>query len=229
MIVAIPQLLPPDLVAAINRELDATPFVDGMQTAGAYIEGIKRNEELPATSGTFARLNEAVQTTLRQNNDFQILAIPKAVAACLFSRYRPGMFYGDHADNALMGRDSAVKTRSDMSITMFLSDPASYDGGELVLDTDTSPRAFKLKPGDAVLYPTYSLHRVEAVRQGERRAAVTWIQSMVRMPTQRQILVDLALVLDWMLKSLPGKPHEHAEFRRLQKVRSNLERMWAEP
>ena len=229
MIVAIPQLLPPDLVAAINREMDQAAFADGMQTAGQYIEGIKRNEEMPGGTGTFTRMNEAVQAVLRQNNDFQLLTIPKVVAACLFSRYRPGMFYGDHADNALMGRDSPVKTRSDMSINMFLSDPATYDGGELVLDTDTSPRAFKLKPGDAVLYPTYSLHRVEAVRRGERRAAVTWIQSMVRMPAQRQILVDLALVLDWMLKTLPGKPHEHVEFRRLQKVRSNLERMWAEP
>jgi PKHD-type hydroxylase len=229
MIVAIPQLLPPDLVAGINQALDQAPHTDGMVSAGVYAEGIKRNEELAPTSGEFPRLNEAIHATLRKNNDFQILTIPKVVQPFLFSRYRPGMFYGDHADNAIMGWDAGPKARSDMSLTVFLSDPARYEGGELVLDTDSSPRAFKLRPGDAVLYPTFTLHRVEAVRLGERRAAVTWIQSMVRMPTQRQILVDIALVLNWMLKTLPGRPHEHVEFRRLQKVRSNLERLWAEP
>lgn len=227
MIVAIPRLLPAELVATINREMDAAPHTSGNAAPGVRLESVKKNEELDTSTESFARLSEAVHAVLREHRNFQLITSPKAMVPFLFSRYQPGMFYGDHNDQAVMGR--TTKIRTDMSVTIFLSDPASYDGGELVLDTDSSPRAFKLKPGDAVLYPTFSLHRVEAVRQGERRAAVTWIQSMVRMPTQRQILVDLALVLDWMLKSLPGKPHEHAEFRRLQKVRSNLERMWAEP
>jgi len=127
-----------------------------------------------------------------------------------------------------MGR--TTKIRTDMSVTIFLSDPASYDGGELVLDTDTSPRPFKLNPGDAVIYPTFSLHRVEAVRRGERRAAVTWIQSTIRLPEHRQALTDVALSLNWMINAMSvEQAHAHIEFRRLQKVRANLERLWAEP
>jgi PKHD-type hydroxylase len=228
MIVAIPRLLPAELVATINREMDAAPHTSGNAAPGVRLESVKKNEELDTSSESFARLSEAVHAVLRDHRNFQLLTMPKAMVPFLFSRYRPGMFYGDHNDQAVMGRTTRIRT--DMSVTIFLSDPASYDGGELVLDTDTSPRPFKLNPGDAVIYPTFSLHRVEAVRRGERRAAVTWIQSTIRLPEHRQALTDVALSLNWMINAMSvEQAHAHIEFRRLQKVRANLERLWAEP
>ena len=228
MIIAIPRLLPAELVAEINRALDAAPHAGGKAAPGVMLESVKKNEELDTGTATFAHLSEKVHAVLREHRNFQLVTMQKAMVPFLFSRYRPGMYYADHIDQAVMGRITRIRT--DMSMTIFLSDPASYDGGELVLDTDTSPRPFKLPAGDAVIYPTFSLHRVEAVTRGERRAAVSWIQSTIRIPEQRQALTDIALSLNWMINSMSvEKAHAHSEFRRLQKARANLERLWAEP
>jgi PKHD-type hydroxylase len=151
------------------------------------------------------------------------------VAPFILSSYTPGLFYGDHTDNAIMGRQGDKPLRSDLSVTVFLSDQADYDGGELIIDSDLRPTSWKLPAGDAVIYPSFSLHRVDPVRRGERRVSVSWIQSQIRLPQQRQALIDIAQVLSWMLKTLPGgRAHEHAEFRRLDKVRANLSRLWTE-
>ena len=175
------------------------------------------------------RIDATIQAALKANADFQIIAVPYRIATVTVSSYVPGLFYGDHADNAVMGRGGPDLLRSDLSMTVFLSDPADYDGGELLLDTDLRPSSWKLPAGDAVIYPSFSLHRVDPVRRGERRVAVTWIQSHIRSPQHRQILIDLAQVLSWMIKSNPGgRAHEHPEFRRLDKIRSNLTRLWAE-
>ena len=141
------------------------------------------------------------------------------------ARYGEGMEYGDHTDNPLMDQGR----RSDMSITIFLNDPSEYEGGELMLNTDISPQAIKLPAGDAVVYPTFMLHRVDKVRKGQRLVAVTWIESLIRDANQRQILLDLAQTLTFFMKSLPeGQGYQHMEYVRLNKVYQNLLRMWAE-
>ena len=117
--------------------------------------------------------------------------------------------------------------RSDMSMTIFLNDPKEYDGGELVMNTDIRPERYKLPPGHAVIYPTYFLHRVAPVTRGTRLAVVGWIQSMVRDPFQRQILIDLALSLNYFLQNTKEK-FAHPEYIRLDKVYNNLKRQWVE-
>jgi PKHD-type hydroxylase len=211
------------------RALPTSSFVDGMQTGGAYVRNIKVNREVGVESDAARKLDAIVQSALAANNDFQIVAMPKYIPPFLFSSYVPGQFYGDHTDNAVMGRQTGLPFRADLSMTIFLSEPSEYDGGELVLDTDIKPAPWKLPAGDAVVYPSYSLHRVDPVTRGERRAAVGWIQSQVRLAQHRQLIIDVAQVLSWMLNALPaGKAHEHPEFRRLEKIRSNLTRLWSE-
>ncbi|HEX9461000.1 MAG TPA: Fe2+-dependent dioxygenase [Alphaproteobacteria bacterium] len=229
MIFHLPRVLSPEQVSALRAQLNPSTFVDGMQTGGDYVRNIKSNREARIDTEAVRRLDATVQTALAANNDFQIVALPLRVAPFIFSSYTPGLFYGDHTDNAVMGRSTGEPLRADLSMTIFLSDPAEYDGGELVIDTDLTPAAYKLQAGDAVVYPCYSLHRVEPVTRGERLAAVGWIQSQIRFPQQRQTLIDLAHVLSWMLTAMPdGRAHEHPEFRRLEKVRANLTRMWSE-
>ncbi len=229
MIFHLPRVLSQEQVAGLRNSLRTASFVDGMQTGGDHVRDIKHNKEAPFQSELVLRLDETVQAALAANNDFQIVAQPFMITTFIFSSYTPGLYYGDHVDNAVMGRASKIPLRADLSMTIFLSDPGEYDGGELVLDTDLSPMAYKLPAGDAVLYPSYSLHRVERVTRGERLAAVGWIQSQVRLPQHRQTLIDIAHVMNWMLKTMPeGRAHEHPEFRRLQKIRSNLARMWTE-
>ncbi|MGH6718165.1 MAG: Fe2+-dependent dioxygenase [Alphaproteobacteria bacterium] len=228
MIFHLPRVLSGDQVRAIRTVLDSSVFVDGMQTGGVYVRNIKNNREIDADSEPARRLNTLIQGALKANNDFQIVAIPFRISPFIFSSYTPGLSYGDHTDNAIMSKGSDP-LRSDVAMTIFLSDPSAYEGGELLIDTDIRPSAWKLPAGDALVYPSFSLHRVDPIRSGERRVAVTWIQSHVRLPQHRQTLIDIAQVMSWMLKTLPeGRAHEHPEFRRLDKVRANLTRLWAE-
>lgn len=226
MIYQLPDMLSAAQIAQIRGEMDPGRMVDGMQSAGANVAGIKNNRELSPQSGAIDRLNDIVQKALAANNDFRIIAMPQTVSPFIFSAYRVGEGYGDHTDNAVMGGGAM---RTDLAMTIFLSDPAEYDGGELVIDTDIRPTPFKAPPGHAVIYPAFSLHRVEPVTRGVRLAAVTWIQSQVRAPQHRQSLIDIAQTLSWMERTFPqGQAHLHPEFRRLQKVHVNLMRLWAE-
>ena len=225
----LPRVLSAEQVRSIRAALIDVPFVDGMQTGGAYVRNLKNNREAGCELGAVQRLDQEIQTTLTANNDFQLVAMPRSVAPCIFSSYTPGLFYSDHTDNAVMGRNTPSPMRADISMTIFLSDPSEYEGGALVLDTDIQPVAWKLPAGDAVLYPSYCLHRVDPVTRGDRRAAVTWIQSQIRLAEHRQVILDVAQTMSWMLKSIPGNAaHEHPEFRRLEKVRANLTRLWSE-
>ena len=229
MIFHLPRVLSPDRLAEIRGALDAATFVDGMQTAGPYVRGVKHNREVRADSSASLRLDAIIQAALKASSDFQVVAMPLKVAPFILSSYTPGLFYGDHTDNAIIGRLGGKPLRSDLSMTVFLNDPEDYDGGDLIIDSDLRPSNWKLPAGDAVVYPSFSLHRVDPVRRGERRVAVSWIQSQIRLPQHRQTLIDIAQVLSWMLKTLPGgHAHEHPEFRRLDKVRANLSRLWTE-
>lgn len=214
---------------ALNRLgtlLRNAKFVDGMQTAGGGVAHAKKNTEVVRDSEAHTKCDAIIKEALRGNNDFQIVAQPHRVARFLFSRYTVGMEYGDHSDNALM---SDRRFRSDIAMTVFINDPGDYDGGELVMNTDIRPEPYKLPAGYAVVYPAMVLHRVNPVTRGKRLVGITWVQSRVRDPQRRQILVDLALALSHFIdNSPPGQGYTHPEYIRLDKVYNNLLRMWAE-
>lgn len=227
MIVVLPNILSPQLLAKLQSAFTDGAFVDGKQTAGAVNEGRKRNEEIDGSSALRRTLAEDVRAALLANNDFRLITQPRRIGDAILSRYADGMFYGDHSDNTVMGLGKADPWRADISFTLFLSEPASYDGGELVLNTDMMPQSFKLPVGHMVVYSTTVLHRVNPVTRGERRAMVGWVQSMVRDPNQRQTLLDIAQVLNFMQKNAQGGIN-HPEAVRLEKAYSNLMRMWAD-
>jgi PKHD-type hydroxylase len=146
---------------------------------------VKQNEQA-AKQPILEPLKAMIQEALGRNSLFQAMAWPRTVHSILFSRYGVGMSYGRHTDNALMGGASLL--RSDLSFTVFLSEPETYEGGELVIEEADSERPYKLAAGSALVYPSTTLHRVETVVKGDRTVAVGWVQSLVRQAAQREIL-----------------------------------------
>ena len=212
-----------------RRELDALAallqqahFVDGRLSAGKQAQRVKRNEELSANDERVMQLNDIVMGNLVRHPVYRNAALPHRVAAPYYARYTPGMAYGLHVDDPVMG--TGARYRSDISITVFLSDPASYDGGELMVRTAFGETAVKLPAGDAILYPSSSLHRVAEVTRGERLVAVTWVQSLVRDPARRELLYELSQARERLLKKAP----DAAETAQVDYAYVNLVRMWSE-
>ena len=217
MLVIGPLLSPADL-AAVQDAAAALPFGDGRATAGLHAQGVKANDQAQPGAELDAVVGK-VETALRAHPLFQSAARPKALTRLIVSRYHIGQTYGLHVDNALM-----QGLRTDLSFTLFLSDPESYDGGALVIEDQFEARAIKLSAGEVILYPSTTLHRVEPVTRGTRLAVVGWVQSLIRDPAQREILFDLDQAVDACFAA-EGKS---AQFDRLSKTRSNLLRMWVE-
>lgn len=219
MILQIANVLTEEQVAQLQTSLagDAAGFASGKATAGWYVKDIKQNDQAagPAAEAATALARQA----LTANTVFRSAARPKDFVKVLVSRYQPGMAYGTHVDDALMGGK-----RTDMSFTLFLSGPDSYDGGELVIEGNDSDTEIKLPAGNAVLYPTTSLHRVNEVTRGERLAIVGWVRSFIRSPEHREALFDL----DQAIVGLQGANVARAVSDRVFKVRNVLTRMWAE-
>jgi PKHD-type hydroxylase len=211
-------LLPPADLAAVQEAAASLPFGDGRATAGLHAQGVKANDQALAGAELDA-VSAKVEAALRAHPLFQSAARPKALTRLIVSRYNIGQTYGLHVDNALM-----QGLRTDLSFTLFLSDPDSYDGGALVIEDHFEARAIKLSAGEVILYPATTLHRVEPVTRGTRLAVVGWVQSLIRDPAQREILFDLDQAVDDCFAA-EGKS---AQFDRLSKTRSNLLRMWME-
>lgn len=229
MLVRIPAVLPRAEAKEIAARLAAERFVDGATSAGGTARGVKRNEEVAPESPLAAEFRRRITERLWKNELFATLAMPKRITALLFSRYAPGMTYGDHIDNTIMNIGAGDPIRADISMTLFLADPEDYDGGALVVESDTTPQPVKLPAGDVVLYPTTGYHRVDPVTRGERRVAVGWVQSMVRDPQRRQILTEMWVALDWLHRQAPpGRAQPNPSFELLKKSRANLYRLWAE-
>ncbi|APX90430.1 Fe2+-dependent dioxygenase [Brevirhabdus pacifica] len=205
-------------VAALREAATALPYKDGRATAGRYARGVKRNEQAAKSDALSAVLSKATEA-LSRHEVFRSVARPRKFVRTLVSRYGPGMEYGTHVDDAIM-----AGARTDMSFTLFLSPLDSYEGGGLIMEEQIEDRRFRLEPGDAVLYPTSVLHRVEGVTSGERLAIVGWIQSWVRDPARREVLHDLDVAADALFRDSGKTPH----FDRLLKAKANLYRMWAE-
>lgn len=206
----------------IHEVASRAGFQDGRLTAGSAARQVKSNEELALQPQGQQLLNRILMSSFGENMTFRNAALPNRLADFIVARYHAGMRYGDHIDEPVMG--TAQKFRSDISMTTFLNPPESYAGGELVIRTTFGETRVKLEAGDAVLYPSSSLHHVAEVTAGERLVALTWIQSQVRDPARREILFDLVQTRDRLLLEQPGNELH----QRVDRSYANLLRMWAE-
>lgn len=218
MITVLGNVLSAAEVAALREAAAEIAFQDGRTTAGRYARGVKKNEQAEKSAGLDAILEKA-RTALNANEAFRSVARPRKFVRLLLSRYQPGMEYGSHVDDAIM-----AGARTDLSFTLFLSDLETYEGGGLIMQDQVEDRLFRLAPGDAVVYPTSALHRVQPVSRGERLAIVGWIQSWVRDPARREVLHDLDVATQAVFEKEKNSP----AFDRLLKAKMNLYRMWAE-
>lgn len=211
-------VIPEAEVQVLAGAATALSFDDGKKTAGRHAREVKANDQAAASPERDAILSR-VERALRDNPVFRSAARPKALSPLILSRYRVGQTYGLHVDDALMGG-----LRTDLSFTLFLADPNSYDGGALIIEDPLEARAIKLAAGDLILYPSTSLHHVQEVTRGERLAVVGWVQSLIRQGERREMLFDL----DQAVEAVFARDGKTALFDTLAKTRSNLLRMWAE-
>lgn len=223
MLVTIKEVLNFEQLHIIRKLLDSADFVDGKLSAGKEAKAVKNNQELAAENPFIQQLNHLVMPTLLENAEFQSAALPQRVATPFYARYTQGMHYGNHVDDPVMG-PMGQNYRADVSTTVFLNDPSEYSGGELVIQTEFGEQTVKLNAGDAVVYPSSSLHRVNEITEGTRLASVIWSQSLVRDGQKRSVLRELSDVRD----RLHEKPELAEDVRHLSNVYSNLIRQWAE-
>jgi PKHD-type hydroxylase len=218
MLLSIADVLSVADLEEVRAGLATATFVDGKATAGWSARLVKSN--LQASRGPeLERIRGLVDTRLREHPVFVLAVRPKTILGPMFSRYEPGHAYGAHVDDALMGG-----VRTDVSFTLFLAEPDSYDGGELVIDTAAGEEAFKLSAGSVVAYPASTLHRVMPVTRGARLAAVGWVRSFVRDPARRELLFDL----ETARRRLFDRDGKSAESDLLAKCAANLVRMWCD-
>lgn len=217
MQVFIENLLDTHQLNAIVAALDDLLFESGQKTAGSVAKQVKQNQQANSDAIEIKGASALVQKALLANSVFNAAAIPKAFAKILFNKYQTGEHYGFHVDNPLI-----ADLRTDLSFTLFLSDPDSYQGGELVIRGHSGDQAIKLSKGSLALYPSSSLHAVTPVTAGSRLAAVGWVQSRVRSSEHRELLFDVENTLSQMPQT-----DENTEARlSLIKVKSNLARLW---
>ncbi|MBU2135258.1 MAG: Fe2+-dependent dioxygenase [Alphaproteobacteria bacterium] len=218
--ILLPDVLSPDQARQIREALAAAPFRDGRATAGAAAAPVKDNQQARGDDPAVIALARQARLALEAHSIMRRLARPVRWSNLIFSRYGQGQHYGLHADNAGMSDEHGWPLLTDLSFTLFLSEPETYEGGALVIEDLAGERSFRPPAGAAILYPTGRLHRVAPVTAGERLACVGWVQSLIRHPDQREALYDLEQVRD----TLP--PGEAA--LRLDKTIAALLRMWGE-
>lgn len=223
MLITLPGVLDADTLQRVRELLAGVPFVDGRASAGGDARRVKNNEEVDPADQRVAALNRLVLLPLYRHPAFQAAAMPRRLSGAFFARYQPGMQYGSHVDDPVMGPEGG-RYRSDVSMTVFLNPSARYDGGELVIETEYGEQRVKLEAGDAVIYPSSSLHRVDPVTRGERMVAVAWVESMVREPERRRLLFELQQIEEQLRASDPDADVT----RKTGRVRANLMRMWAD-
>lgn len=223
MMLQIPGVLKPTQLDTVRALLSKARFVDGKLSAGMAAKRVKNNEELASDASEIQQLNNIVMGSLVQHPMYQSGALPTRIAVPFYARYTAGKQYGDHVDDPIMG-PPGQRYRSDVSITVFLNEPTDYEGGELTIRTAFGDRQVKLPAGDAVMYPSASLHHVAEVTQGERLVAVTWLQSMIRDPAKRELLYEMNSVREKLLRDHA----EMSESKKLDICYANLIRMWAE-
>ncbi|PZD72664.1 PKHD-type hydroxylase [Acaryochloris thomasi RCC1774] len=217
MIVEVENVLASEELEYLTSALSKAQFVDGKITAGWHAKQVKQNLQMQRNAPEAADLRQVVESALRRHPLFSAVVRPKKIHSILFSCYEVGMSYGSHVDNALMGQ-----WRSDVSFTLFLG--TAYQGGELVIEHADGERRYRLGVGDAIAYPSSTLHRVEPVTDGTRLVAVGWAQSLIRDPQKRELLFDL----DTARRSLFAREGKTVEFDLISKSHANLLRQWVD-
>jgi PKHD-type hydroxylase len=219
MRIAIADVLPADDLETVRAALAQAKFVDGRETAGFAARTVKLNQQAAASDRSLDTVRKIVADRILGSEVFRLAVRPKALSPLLFSRYDPGMRYGSHVDDALMNG-----MRTDVSFTLFLNAPESYEGGELVIETPAGDDAIKLPAGSLIAYPSTSLHHVAEVTRGERLVAVGWARSLIRDPAQRELLFDL----DTARRRMFARDGKGEDYDLVSKSLANLLRMWAE-
>jgi PKHD-type hydroxylase len=221
MLLVIPGVLKKEEVDAVMRELTQDAYEDGRATAGLIAREIKNNLQVKRDAEVAKKCAPLILEALRRNAAFYNAALPQRMHGRIFNRYDTGMTYGSHVDNAIMGE--AISVRSDVSATLFLAAPDTYDGGELVIQEHHGECKIKLLAGSMDVYASTHVHRVQPVTRGSRIAAIFWIQSLVREESRRDILYDLNEILSGLRQKL-----DSTELMALAAIYSNLMRQWAE-
>ena len=226
MLTVIPDLLDGTNVGRVRALIESAQWVDGNVTSGHQSALAKRNMQLPEEAPEAQQAGEIILDALGRSPLFIAAALPLKIFPPLFNSYEGGQAFGVHVDNAVRVQASTgFRVRSDLSITVFLENPQSYDGGELTVETNFGVQQVKLPAGHAVLYPSSSLHRVEPVTRGRRTASFFWLQSMVRDDAARQMMFDLDSSIQGLATDLG---HDNAQVIRLTGVYHNLLRRWAD-
>lgn len=219
MQIIIGDALPKNDIDIVCAALANACFVDGKESAGFAARMVKNNRQASGSDRSLETIRKLVAERILSNDVFAMAVRPKTLSPLLFSRYEPGMHYGSHVDDALMDG-----MRTDVSFTLFLDDPQSYDGGELVIESASGEDAVKLAAGSLVAYPSTSLHHVAAVTRGHRRVVVGWARSYIRDAAQRELLFDL----DTARRQIFARDGKSGEFDLLSKSLANLLRMWVD-
>jgi PKHD-type hydroxylase len=226
MMIQVPEVLTAAQVAEVRRIVDGADWIDGNVTSGAQAALAKRNKQLSEDSRAAKRAREVVLDALARNPLFIAAALPAKIWPPLFNRYGEGERFATHVDNAVrVKRDGTERIRTDLSATLFLCDPDSYEGGELTVEDTYGAHAVKLAAGDLILYPASSLHHVTPVTSGERVASFFWIQSMIRDDARRRLLFEMDVAVQRLAGEL-GQGHESVVA--LTGTYHNLLRMWAD-
>ncbi|MEZ6013307.1 MAG: Fe2+-dependent dioxygenase [Hyphomonas sp.] len=226
MLICIPQVLNKEQVKDIRALIDAAEWVDGRVTAGVQSAEAKHNTQVPEDHPAARKAQALISVAVGNNPLFLSAALPQKVFPPLFNRYVVGDSFGAHVDNAIRSvKNSPERIRTDLSCTLFLTEPEDYDGGELVIETLFGAQEVKLEAGDLVLYPASSLHSVSEITRGARVSSFFWLQSMVRDDGERTLLFDLDQSIQRLVAE---RGHKDAEVIRLTGIYHNLIRRWAE-
>lgn len=225
MLVQIPNVLTQESVRKARETLLEANWIDGNITAGYQSAKAKNNLQLPENSKEARELGDMILGALAKNNLFMSAALPLKIFPPLFNCYQGGQAFGVHVDNAIRQvPGTPVKIRTDVSITLFLSGPEEYEGGELIIEDTYGSHSVKLPAGDMVLYPASSLHRVTPVTNGRRLASFFWLQSMISSDEQRALLFDMDMAIQSLRRHIDDSP----EIVRLTGVYHNLLRQWTQ-
>ncbi|MET0338577.1 MAG: Fe2+-dependent dioxygenase [Caulobacter sp.] len=225
MMLHIPEVLTKQQVARLREVIDAADWIDGNATSGSQSRMAKANLQLPEDSPAARDAGAAILDALEKSPLFVAAGLPLKVFPPLFNQYGPGQTFGDHVDNSIRVAPDGMRIRSDLSATLFLTEPEDYDGGELLVDDTYGVHEVKLPAGDLILYPASSLHRVQPVTRGARISSFFWIQSLVRQDAQRALLFDM----DVAIQRLAGQVGANdPSLVALTGTYHNLLRMWSE-
>jgi len=224
MLLHIPDILDQTQLHAIRQALDQASWTDGRETVGPQGAQVKRNLQLPDASPLRAELGRIVLDALARHPLYHAATLPLRTLAPRFNRYEGGGQYGFHVDGAVMSMPNGEQLRSDISCTLFLAEPDEYDGGELIISDTYGEHEVKLPAGDAIIYPSSSLHRVAPVTRGARIASFFWVQSLVRDDSKRRLLFEL----DASIQTLTQSQADPQALLQLTGVYHNLLRRWAE-